>query len=238
MTADPPWGEPYGLRQWYGHTYGDGSPIQVTNRQAQAFERLRVLLGYTEALTVYQGCHHHGSLSGTTHDKADVADLSAFEYQRKAKIGADIGLIVFYRPDNWNGAGGMEHLHTILRPSKASLNQSLRGVGPMDSVAAGQVLDWDQHTDGLYHADGKHTYLGPWYPVKPFVWHAKYDSTPDAPPAKPPIPWPLMMTAQQEIGDEIRALEAIVKAHPKMPQPKADLAYALERWRYYANWNR
>jgi hypothetical protein len=107
---------------------------------------------------MYQGCYHTGVLkSAETHWGADVFDISAHEYERVAKVGAEIGIIVFHRPLNWDGDGGTEHCHILIRGSK-----------DFNYQAAQQVVDWDNHIDGLAGHDTR--YAGPWYPVNDFVY--------------------------------------------------------------------
>jgi hypothetical protein len=111
--------DPYETVQYFNNVYSDGSPMLVTRRALQALELLRTRLGYTDPLTMYQGCNHKGVVqSAQTHWGADVFDISAYEYERKAKLGAAIGIIVFHRPFNWDGAGGMEHCHILIKGSK------------------------------------------------------------------------------------------------------------------------
>jgi hypothetical protein len=220
-----PTGERYEIQGWYGAHYSDGTPIQVTKGIAQALDRARVLLGYDEELTIEQGCLHDGSKSGGTHSGLDVFDLAYWDHANKARVLAGIGVIPFVRDYNWDGRGGGAHIHCILRGS--------RGLSPQ---AAAQVPDWDKHLDGLaYHRP----YQGPWFPVKSFIWHEHYgEEKPDQPPAKPPVKLPLFWNAQHASGDKIRALEALVAAHPNMPQVRADLEAERSRWRYYAAFNK
>ena len=157
--------DPYEQIQYYNHEYGDHTPMLVTRRAFQALELLRVRLGYKDPLTMYQGCYHTGvSQSAQTHWGADVFDISAHEFERTAKIGAEIGIIVFHRPFNWDGDGGMEHCHILIK-----------GSSDYNYQAAQQQADWDNHIDGLAGHDTR--YPGPWYPVKDFEFKPEQPPT-------------------------------------------------------------
>lgn len=158
--------DPYETIPYFDRAYSDGSPMLVTHRAMQALELFRTRLGYNDPLTMYQGCNHTGvPQSAQTHWGADVFDISAYEYERKAKLGAQLGIVVFHRQLNWDGASGMEHCHILVKGSEH-----------FNVEAARQVTDWDNHLDGL----ASHSrYTGPWYPAKNFVFQA--DPAPQLP---------------------------------------------------------
>lgn len=202
--ATPPTGDPvdiYTPTPYYTYRYS-GGPMQTCVRDLQALELLRrdlnaAGLDYPNPLYLYQGCYHDGSKSAGTHTGSSVYDLHPSDAQKKAELGARHGIIVFHRPYNWDGAGGGEHLHCIVR-----------GGAKMAAAARAQVADWDQHLDGLA---GHRPYDGPWYPVKPFVYHKP------KPPEQPKDP-PLGVAAMHQLHDDIVLSRAdtlrLRNAHP------------------------
>jgi hypothetical protein len=186
--------------------YDDGSPVLITLRLQQALARLKEALGYTEDMTLEQGCYHDGSKSAGTHAGADAIDLSENDYAHKIEQGTKIGLIMWHRPYNWDGAGGGAHIHCLLRGSRH-----------FSPEAAAQVPDWDKHLDGLaYH----HHYDGPWYPVHNFVWQKQQHVQ--------QVPWPA-------VAAEAHALflryQAALKLPLEWPIIKAYRAALLDQWR-------
>jgi hypothetical protein len=202
----------YALLDYRGEHYYDGQPKQVTKRMAQFMARLEVALGYKPlSLDLPQGCSHNGILSGGTHLKADVGDFEATNYEDKIREGCKLGAIMWHRPYDWDGKGGMEHIHWILRGSEH-----------LSPEAAAQVPDWDKHLDGLYY---HRPYNGPWYPVEDFVYQTK----PKQPPHKPEYP---DMAAEQfrlaalhaRTWTDRTVLAANAAKHPKIPALPAALA--------------
>lgn len=127
------------LVQYRGEFYSDGTPKLITLRIEQAMAKLEAALGYTAgSLDCAQGCHHDGQLSGGTHSKADVFDLSYNDADKKAEALIALGVIPFVRDANWDGQGGSAHIHCIIVGST--------GLSPQ---AAAQVPDWRAHKNGL-----------------------------------------------------------------------------------------
>lgn len=220
------WGTRWGPQDYYG------TGMKVSGGMAQALERIRVLAGETDAITMYQGSWHKGTgQSAQTHWGADVVDISPYNLAARAKAAAQVGLIMFHRPaipGVWQ-----EHVHCILRPSDAELKASLAQKGHINYQAAQQILDWDKRLDGL--ADHAAYTDGPWYECKPFVWHPHYEQAQH--PAKPPIRMPLAYNVQQSAGGTIRDLQAFVKEHPAIKQAATDLAAVQAIWRRYFDYN-
>lgn len=163
----------YALVQYNGQTYSDGTPKLVTLRIKQAMAKLEEALGYNaDSLTLEQGCHHDGELSGGTHSRADVFDLSYNDWERKANAMIKLGVIPFVRPYNWDGHAGGAHIHCLVRGSDA-----------FSSQAAAQVTDWDKHLNGL--ANHAH-YDGPWGEVKNFNYDPKWKRDSE----HKTVPWP------------------------------------------------
>lgn len=124
-------------------------------------------LGYE--LTVVQGCWQStdGSsndvgASAGTHDLGGVVDLAAYDWERKVKVGADLGGFPYHRvaiPGLWG-----EHIH-----------MGIRNHGRLSEGAHVQQLDWDATPprDGLkYHNE----LTGQYHPGKPigFDYEATY----------------------------------------------------------------
>lgn len=150
--ATPPGGHMigYDLVQYRGEFYSDGTPKLVTKRIAQVMAKLEVALGYgAGTLDLPQGCHHDGSLSGGTHTRADVFDLTYDNHDAKAQALIDLGVIAYVRDYNWDGHGGAAHVHCLIPDSEHLASQ-----------AAAQIPDWQAHRNGLAnHAE----YTGhPW----------------------------------------------------------------------------
>lgn len=185
-----------------------GTDQNTCIRDLQALDAFKAELGY-KVLTIVKGCYvPYSPQSSYTHSGSSVYDLSDNEYARKAEIGAKHGIIVFHRPLNWDGKGGEAHCHVIVR-----------GGQKMHPEAKAQVVDWDQHKDGL--ADHGPYTTGPWFPVKPFVYHAPKQPPPPPPPPPPGHLWPILDTpreklwaAFQSLEAGVASLEAVVAAHP------------------------
>lgn len=140
---------------------------ELTNYALYAVE---AKLGYTRgSLTVLQGSWHDGSLSGGTHSGGGAVDLTAQEWQKKVRALREVGFAAWHRPFNWDGRNGGEHIHCILI-----------GDAKMSLEAAGQVVQYRNHTDGLafhrpdrtWHPDPIPTFVMPARPVpKRRVFH-------------------------------------------------------------------
>jgi hypothetical protein len=174
--ATPPGGTMLGSRlvQYRGEFYADGTPKLITLRIEQAMAKLEAKLGYKpESLDLAQGCHHDGSLSGGTHSKADVFDLSYAEADKKAQALIDLGVIPFVRDYNWDGAGGLAHVHCIIVGSP--------GLAPQ---AAAQIPDWRAHKNGLA-SHGPYT-GHPWDgAIRDFAYDPHWTRNPKPPPPPP-----------------------------------------------------
>lgn len=106
----------------YSKTTHDGNTVDWRTKAMllEAEDRL----GYK--LSVLQGSYT--SLvagSAGTHDGGGVVDLSAFDYKRKLRVLKNIGFAAYYRPQNWDGQGGIAHIHAVDKGNKklASLAQ-------------------------------------------------------------------------------------------------------------------
>jgi hypothetical protein len=95
-------------------------------------------LGYK--LTVLQGSYNPGGVgsSAGTHDGGGVVDLSAYDNVKKLRALKNVGFAAFYRPQNWDGRGGIAHIHAVAK-----------GDNELASLAALQAQYFDQGRDGL-----------------------------------------------------------------------------------------
>lgn len=87
--------------------------------------------------TIFQGSYHPGvSQSGGTHDGGGAIDVSPFNWEQRVHALRAVGFCAWHRPAIPNVWG--EHIHAILR-----------GDREMSLAAHEQVVQYDQHTDGL-----------------------------------------------------------------------------------------
>jgi len=56
--------------------------------------------------------------SAGTHDGGGVVDLVTDNPKKAVKALADTGFAPFYRPPNWDNAGGIAHVHAALKANK------------------------------------------------------------------------------------------------------------------------
>lgn len=95
---------------------------------AQALSRMETKLGYT--LTVLQGSYNGGtgrvSQSAGTHDGGGAVDLAPADWQRKVRVGREVGFAMWHR----TRAEGpwVEHCHGILIGNSKASTSALRQV--------------------------------------------------------------------------------------------------------------
>lgn len=100
-----------------------------------------------------QGSWANGSLSAGTHTGAgavDVRTVMLTKDQRIAVVRAlkDAGQAAWYRPYNWDGAKGGEHIHCL----------DIGGQNGMATGAKNQIRSFDQGKDGLRSNKPDNTY--------------------------------------------------------------------------------
>jgi hypothetical protein len=89
-------------------TYNDGSAMVINQRTAGMLRRVEDRLGYE--LTITQGGHHEGGVSGGTHLHMAV-DLAPFDWGRKVRALRLEGFAAWHRvaiPGTWP-----EHIHAV-----------------------------------------------------------------------------------------------------------------------------
>lgn len=90
--------------------------------------------------TIMQGGFNKGGVaaSGGSHDGGDVYDTTAYNYLNRLKVWAMLGGYGWFRPYNWDGDGGGQHLHLGIRggPTRAYLLKV-------------QETNYDDRRDGL-----------------------------------------------------------------------------------------
>lgn len=154
--ASPP--DPFELCTYAGHRMD-----QKTKTFIQCLEKD---LPDLAPLTVEQGCYNAGGVAASagTHDGGGVFDLAPFEHGRKILAAKKRGAFVWYRPFNWDGRGGSEHIHC-----------GIRNEGKLSPSAARQQVQYDAHppTNGLANFGIDPT----WHPNPPVAfsylaaWH-------------------------------------------------------------------
>jgi hypothetical protein len=100
----------------YTRTTRNGQVIdQLTNYAMYAAERR---LGYDQgSLDVIQGSYKAGDgapQSAGTHDGGGVVDLTENDWSAKVHALRAVGFAAWHRPQNWDGRGGMGHIHAVL----------------------------------------------------------------------------------------------------------------------------
>lgn len=100
----------------YTRTTRTGQVIdELTNYALYAVERR---LGYVGgSLTVIQGSYKAGDgapQSAGTHDGGGVVDLTEADHVAKVHALRAVGFAAWHRPENWDGRGGMGHIHAVL----------------------------------------------------------------------------------------------------------------------------
>lgn len=199
----------YSLVQYNGEFYSDGTPKLITLRIQQAMHKTEEALKYpVNSLTLEQGCHHDGTLSGGTHAKADVFDLSYDKWEDKANALMLIGVIPFVRTYNWDGKQGGAHIHCLVRGSES-----------FSSEAAAQIPDWDKHLDGLYYHRPYDPSL-PWGPVKDFKYDPHWKPGGDqGQGGNTKQTWPALIEPTRHAFLAKNGWDAFAKAHPNMNEP-------------------
>lgn len=76
--------------------------------------------------------------SAGTHDGGGVVDLVSEHPRRAVKALADVGFAAFLRPAGWDGGGGIEHVHAVLK-----------GNNKAAPLARAQADHFDDHRNGL-----------------------------------------------------------------------------------------
>lgn len=220
----------YDPTPYYGYQYGPGDPMRTCVRDLQALELLRAALhvefpnDYTQPLYIYQGAYHDGGNSAGTHLGSSVYDLHPSDFEAKARLGAALGIVVFHRLYNWDGNGGGEHLHCLIR-----------GGQQMAPEARKQVADWDNHIDGLAGHDHKYD-TGPefpWFPVKVFTYHAHGKGSQGQGTGQPPgTPrWPGAVAPTRAGFDAKNGWDEFAKTHPHLPAAQAIADDQAALWR-------
>lgn len=114
----------------------------VNKRTLAAFETAQARPKTDNDWTVLQGSYNGGAgsvpQSGGTHDGGGALDISAFNWEQRVHALRAVGFCAWHRPFNWDGHNGGEHIHAILR-----------GDREMSLAAHEQVVQYDQHTNGL-----------------------------------------------------------------------------------------
>lgn len=100
-----------------------------------------------------QGSWSGAAASAGTHSGAGAIDIRTKHLtsdQRIALVRAikDAGQAAWYRPNNWDGKGGGEHIHAL----------DIGGQTGMDSGAKQQIRSFDQKRNGLRNNAADNTY--------------------------------------------------------------------------------
>lgn len=118
----------------------------LMDKKTKAFlQAMEQALGYP--LTVMQGCYTSSNPSSAgTHDQGGVIDLAPWDWQRKVRVGANLGAFIWHRP--YLAGEWPEHIHF-----------GIRNHGNLAPDAARQQVDWDAHPprNGL----ANHAPMGP-----------------------------------------------------------------------------
>lgn len=146
---------------------------RVTWRGVELTARHRDALRYAErlwqarypGLTIVpvQGSWADGSLSAGTHTGAGAVDIRTRHLTRDQRVALvralkDAGMAVWFRPPNWDGRGGGEHIHAL----------DIGGQTGMDPGARDQIRKYDAKRNGLRNNAADNTYR-PNPPVK-YSW--------------------------------------------------------------------
>jgi len=102
--------------------------------------------------TLIKGSYVEGDCdtgSSCTHGGGGAMDVSAFNHEKRVHIGRAWGGAAFYRPPNWDGKGGEEHIHIELLGNIKATPQ-----------AKAQWAQYINYTDGLANAGPDNT----WHP--------------------------------------------------------------------------
>jgi hypothetical protein len=109
----------------------------VNKRTLAAFRTAEARLKGDDDWTVFQGSYNSGvGPSAGTHDGGGAIDVSPFNWKARTRALRAVGFCAWHRPE-LPGVWG-EHIHAILR-----------GDREMSLAAHEQVVQYDQHTDGL-----------------------------------------------------------------------------------------
>lgn len=140
----------------YDHVSLDGHT--VNKRTLAAFLTAQARPKTDNDWTVFQGSYNAGSgsvpASGGTHDGGGAIDVSPFNWQQRVHALRAVGFCAWHRPELHDANGNLiwgEHIHAILR-----------GDREMSDAAHEQVVQYDQHTDGLA---GRGPDLFPYHPA-------------------------------------------------------------------------
>jgi hypothetical protein len=140
---------------------------KLMDEKTKAFiQAMEARLGYP--LTIVQGCYSTAvDASAGTHAGGGVVDLAKYDWQRKVRVARALGAFAWHRPYNWDGRGGMEHIHL-----------GIRDHGNLSPAAAAQQVQYDAHppTNGLANRGLDET----WHPQPPVVFHYPPKPTPVA----------------------------------------------------------
>jgi hypothetical protein len=111
--------------------------VTLNRRTQAAFLTVQARPDTDNDWTLFQGSYHPGvSQSGGTHDGGGAIDVSPFNWEQRVHALRAVGFCAWHRPAI-PGVWG-EHIHAILR-----------GDREMSTAAHEQVVQYDQHTDGL-----------------------------------------------------------------------------------------
>lgn len=142
---------------------------RVTWRGVQLTARMRDALREAErrfqkkypgvSIIPTQGSWSQGSLSGGTHSGAGAVDLRTWHYTRDQRVFLmrclkDVGLAPWFRPRDWDGNDGGEHIHALDKVKTG-----------MDSGARWQVDQYKAKRSGLRSNLPDNTYRAKGDPV-------------------------------------------------------------------------
>lgn len=130
MTTFP--ADPYGRTTVYGHPSDNATAAFIHGREAD--------LGFT--LTVYQIIGGVPQSAGT-HLDGRMFDLAPARADEKLKVIKDAGGWGWHRPFDWDGRGGIEHLHCgVILFNR----QNAKGIAP---AGFRQLASYDAERNGL-----------------------------------------------------------------------------------------
>lgn len=90
---------------------------RMSRYTAAALRFLEELLGFE--LSIVQGPYNKSvGASAGTHDEDGVVDLAAYRAKKKCTVARRHSWAIWIRPTNWDGKGGMKHLHGVLLRAK------------------------------------------------------------------------------------------------------------------------
>lgn len=122
----------------YGRTVSHGHPCD--NATAAFLLEMEAELGFE--LTVYQIIGGAPQSAGT-HLDGRMFDLAPVRALEKLKVADDMGGWGWHRPFDWDGHGGIEHLHIgVILFNR----QNQRGIAP---AGFRQLASWDDRRNGL-----------------------------------------------------------------------------------------